>query len=598
MGYSTKSVLFNGTTQYGTAGDVLGFEYNQAFSISFWAKWSTASPMLMLGKIDIPPAWRGYEVYTFATGEIVVALINDNFAGDQIHVQTVTAGFNDNAWHHIAVCYSGSGAATGVSVFVDGSSETTSVLTDALTGTILNSGNFIVGSRTQLDSYFAGNVDEVAIYDKELDATEAERIYNLGNPSDLLNDNAPSNLVWWCRMGENGTATVLTDETGPTGYSPLTTSIQLATGGGGDQSEAPVFPDPLAIPATGQPFTMGVWIKNSGSATNRCMIGKSRTTSGRSWALFAVNVPARVEVSWTDNNYDRNFQSFSPASTILDGSWHHVAWTYDGVSTHQVFVDGSSITAGGGGFESGGLQSSSGGELAVGAIQGATPSQIFYQGRLCHSFLYDKVLSGAEVTAIYNGGVPPDLSLVGPTTNLKHWCANGDGDALGAGNMIDLSGNGNHGTFINGESNDFVADVPVGGYPLTLVNAPTISSDAPEDTSNQFASYHEDPGNVPLHTFQQDTFPQYAFSSYHEDPGNIPLYQWQQSWEWFATFYFRMRGTDTTCPAIQQPAYVYWTVLDNPDWTAAQLDPGELPCGTDPSTDLDDIQIAAAWIEF
>jgi len=61
--------------------------------------------------------------------------------------------------------------------------------------------------------------------------------------------------------------------------------------------------------------------------------------------------------------------------------------------------------------------------------------------------------------------------------------------------------------------------------------------------------------------------------------------------------YYRMRGIDQTCPAIQQPAYVYWTVQDEPDWLAALLSPSDLPCGSTPSTDVVDIQISGQWVE-
>jgi hypothetical protein len=61
------------------------------------------------------------------------------------------------------------------------------------------------------------------------------------------------------------------------------------------------------------------------------------------------------------------------------------------------------------------------------------------------------------------------------------------------------------------------------------------------------------------------------------------------------TEYFKMRGVDQTCPS--QPTYIYWVVQDAPDLTAAQLDPGDLPCGTDPSTDVIDIEIAMTWRE-
>jgi hypothetical protein len=102
-----------------------------------------------------------------------------------------------------------------------------------------------------------------------------------------------------------------------------------------------------------------------------------------------------------------------------------------------------------------------------------------------------------------------------------------------------------------------------------LVNSPTIQDDAP------------DPG----------------YESYYEDPGEIPLYTWQATSEFEPTLWYRMRGIDTTCPPAQQPAYVFWTVMNTPDWDASELSAGDLICGTDPSTDVDDIQIAGEWVE-
>jgi len=349
MGYSTKSVLFNGSTQYGTAGDVLDFEYTSPFSISVWFKTATTD-IILLSKEDTTN-YRGYEVglQNALSNSFYFVLRNDNSPSNQITVHGDTTGLNDGKWHHAAVTWKGDptpDATTDVELYVDGVPQTLTIIDNSLTGTTLNAASFNVGARNDgTDGWWDGSVDEVAIYDRELDATEVQRIFNLGNPSDLKHANMPSNLVWWCRMGENGTPPTLDDEVG---------------------------------------------------------------------------------------------------------------------------------------------------------------------------------------------------------------------------------------------SND-----------LTLVNSPTISSDAPEDDSNQYASAYDDYDD-PGHTMDPVYAP--AFSAeYVKDAWGEST--WQQSWDWASTVYFRMRATDITCPEVQQPAYVYWTVVGCPDWNADQLDPGDLPCGTDPHTDLDDIQIAAAWIE-
>ncbi len=62
--------------------------------------------------------------------------------------------------------------------------------------------------------------------------------------------------------------------------------------------------------------------------------------------------------------------------------------------------------------------------------------------------------------------------------------------------------------------------------------------------------------------------------------------------------FFKMRGRDQTCPAGQQPAYVYWTVQDVADPTAAFAMASDLICGSDPLTDIVEIEVAMRWREF
>ena len=61
--------------------------------------------------------------------------------------------------------------------------------------------------------------------------------------------------------------------------------------------------------------------------------------------------------------------------------------------------------------------------------------------------------------------------------------------------------------------------------------------------------------------------------------------------------YYKMRGVDQTCPAVQQPAYVYWVVETAPDTGAAQATLGDLIFGTDPLTDIVEIEVAHRWTE-
>jgi len=581
--YSTKSVLFNGTTQYGTAGDVLGFEYNQPFSISFWFK-ATDAEAYPVSKLLGPTTYRGWGV-ALSTGKLGFSLVNDNGGGVMSQIIT-DATFNGGNWHHVVCTYTAAtpGDAADMDIFVDGEDVPTSVLLNTLgSNTMVSAAPLNVAGRTDGSVLLDGSVDEVAVYDKALSAAEVSWIYNAGNTRDLEGAGSPSGLQSWWRMGEDAVGAVVPDQLGATGYAPLTTSIYIASDLP-DRTEGGVFPDPLTIPPTGQAFTMGCWFRRSSSNTSTVLVSKCRGPgSGRTWQ-FRWYDHDTARVAWSDNNYDLQFRTVAVPSSF-DGVWHLALMTYDGVNTanSKVYIDGVAYSAGGGGSWSGQAGGAANdGSFVVGGLWGGTNvEKNWYQGNVCHSFLYDKVLSQAEVTAIYGGGVPQDLSSVGPTANLKHWCAMGDGDALGSGNLIDLSSAGLDGTYVNGESGDFQNDVPMGGNPLTLVNSPTIQDEAPPGTqydSEYVAAVEEDR----LFEFS-------GFASGHDYDSDywagVPVY----------VEYYYMRGIDQTCPAIQQPAYVYWTAQDAPDWLATLLTPGDLPCGTDPSTDVVDINIAGRW---
>ena len=70
-----------------------------------------------------------------------------------------------------------------------------------------NSINFQISCRNGTADRYAGNIDEVAIFNSELSAANAATIYNSGLPASL---SSFSPLGWW-RMGEGDTYPTLTD---------------------------------------------------------------------------------------------------------------------------------------------------------------------------------------------------------------------------------------------------------------------------------------------------------------------------------------------------------------------------------------------------
>ncbi len=89
---------------------------------------------------------------------------------------------------------------------------------------------------------------------------------------------------------------------------------------------------------------------------------------------------------------------------------------------------------------------------------GYTDDAGFSNANLDELAVYDKELSGAEVTTIYNSGTPDDLNSIGPTGNLAGYWRMGDGDSYPT--IGDNSVNTNNGTMVNMTISSIQNNVP------------------------------------------------------------------------------------------------------------------------------------------
>jgi hypothetical protein len=127
---------------------------------------------------------------------------------------TSSTSLSLNTWYHVAVTVTSG----DTKLYIDGSLDTTGSNT-------LNSftyGKTHVGelyySQTTAGRHFAGNIDELALFNSVLTADEILQLYNDGNPIDLNSDvgnyTSSANLKAWWRMGdgtEAGSGTTIYD---------------------------------------------------------------------------------------------------------------------------------------------------------------------------------------------------------------------------------------------------------------------------------------------------------------------------------------------------------------------------------------------------
>jgi len=112
----------------------------------------------------------------------------------------------DTNWHLMVVTYDGSETAAGFKVYVDNSSAIVSSSNNWTSSTnSTNSNQFYLGAnRINLSSvYFNGNLDEMSLYDYEMNSSNVNTLWNSGVPGDIVSDGL--NPKHWYRMGESAT---------------------------------------------------------------------------------------------------------------------------------------------------------------------------------------------------------------------------------------------------------------------------------------------------------------------------------------------------------------------------------------------------------
>ena len=149
------------------------FDFDDAFSFSFWIKTSTNS-MKIFSKANSSTD-RGYYIEIDASGRPLLNIINSLGSS---HVQIFgNKDLRDNIWHHVVITKSTSPAASGMTIYVDGSIVVPSSALSTLDAEILNDLSLSIGAESDGDTSFTGQLDNVRIYNRELASTEVSDLF-------------------------------------------------------------------------------------------------------------------------------------------------------------------------------------------------------------------------------------------------------------------------------------------------------------------------------------------------------------------------------------------------------------------------------------
>ncbi len=205
---NTKSISLDGVDDFVQVADADNLSFGDGssdspFSISAWIKpvdnarfriafkWGTSS--------------REYYFQISGGGTLQVSLNSSQFVYIGRNGQTT---ISENVWSHVLCTYDGSGNKNNINIYLNGVLDNGSAISSGTYTAMSNTPQPFEIGRYNGGSYADGLIDELAIFNTELSASDVTTIYNSGTPSDI---SSISGLVSWWRCGDGDTSPTLTD---------------------------------------------------------------------------------------------------------------------------------------------------------------------------------------------------------------------------------------------------------------------------------------------------------------------------------------------------------------------------------------------------
>lgn len=462
-----QALNFSGSNYIDVGASHFNFLKTTPFSGSVWIKTTTNNTIIS----DIDIVGTGGWLFSSQTGYISLGFFDSTFA-NSFKATALTTTVTDNKWHMVTFTYDGSGANTGINLYVDGAPESRSLATtgDGNPGTLVDSG-FLFGASKLASSPFPsliGSIDDTRVYNRALLATEVAQLYKQGqvthsaSPTQALTNGL---VGYWTFDGKNTHwDTNKTDDlsgqgnTGTMTFMSTTTSPVMGKIGQGLKFDGSTnYIDVGAghfnfLKTT--PFSGSAWIKTS--TTDKIIIGDFNAGISAGW--FFETTSGKLLLDFANSQLSNAFSATAQTTTVTDNKWHLATFTYDGSGTNagiNLYVDGTleSMTTGtAGSGDPGALVDS---KLLIGAEQFVGSPNLRFVGTMDDVRIYNRALSAAEVAQLYRQGAAklatsPTLPKSSLNSGLVgYWTFDGNDTSWSsgtAGTTNDLSGQGNTGT--------------------------------------------------------------------------------------------------------------------------------------------------------
>lgn len=195
----SNSLLFDGTDDEINTG-LEGLSAGSSFTFSAWINGNT------FASTDKTIISNGLEtnhrLFSIENGKLFLRIYEGGYSGDDLIRAMASATFSTGVWYNAVATYDG----TNIKLYINGIEETTTEDGAGSTGNVSNTTTIGYLLRSTKESFFSGNIADVAVYNTVLNQSNVTAIYNSGKPIDLTCDagnyNNANNLVGYWKMGD------------------------------------------------------------------------------------------------------------------------------------------------------------------------------------------------------------------------------------------------------------------------------------------------------------------------------------------------------------------------------------------------------------
>ena len=506
----TSSLDFDGSNDYIDCGNSLTNGFSQ-LTISIWANFASVPTNMVLGLAskDNTNA-RSFDLrYIQNTG--VNFLVSTDGVNSTVTPYYPKASISAGQWIHFVGIYDGS----NVLLYVNGAPIGSPA---ALTGSLQNTtSEFFIGKRGfgTTNTGFDGQLSNVAVFNTGLSQSQVTTLYNNGTPEALISH---SPVSWWKL---NNTTTGIEDSKGSNdgtnnGATEVYGSVSKLNGESSGMSQANLVQSDLQTVAPyskyamdfdassgdyidcgndsslnmvdngTDSFTFSFWIKR-GSTNNEIIISK-QVNSGSYNGFETSLISNKIRVFLGSFQSPTAYLQVISTNTITGSDWKNVVITYDGsqnVNGFNIYINKVPET--------------------LVTLQNITPSGILnsanfqisgrsgltlYDGYISNLSYWNTDLTPAQVTEIYNQGLPSDLNSHSAYSNLVSWWQLGENSSFDGNDWICADEKGTN----NGTSVSMPVGALVNGVGTTAngvssgMSEGNLVGDAPYSTANAISS--------------------------------------------------------------------------------------------------------------